>query len=232
MMGYISPIATDVYGNPLQTGSQNSLDKDDFLNLLITQLTHQDPMNPLEDQEFIAQLAQFSSLEQMNNMNDSLQESLDVDYMQMQTINNTMATSLIGREVSASYSGVYLDDLNTPTISFVTDKYADSVEINILDSEGNKIRTYKSEDVSPGTNSFDWDGRDGNGNRVVPGYYQIELSAVDTEGESFTPSTLMTGEVTAITYQEGSAFLEVNGVEIPLSDIREIAAINGEIAEE
>jgi len=227
-MGLISPVATDRNGNPLTAATQKSLGKDDFLSLLITKLTNQDPLNPLEDEDFIAQLAQFSSLEQMNNINESLGESLEWDYLQMQTINNTMATSLIGREVSASYAGVYLDDINEPGISFITDRFSESIEINILDANGAKVRTIKAEDLGAGTQTFGWDGRDNRGNRVDEGYYQIQVTATDAEGKSYNPSTLLKGKVTSVSYKDGSAFLQVNGVEIPLADIRQIAEYNPE----
>lgn len=231
-MGVISPVATDTNGNPITSATQKALGKDDFLQLLITKLTNQDPLNPLQDEDFIAQLAQFSSLEQMNNINDSLGKSLDWDYLQMQTINNTMATSLIGREVSASYAGVYLDDINEPGISFVTDRYSDSVTVDILNSESAKIRTIKAADLGAGTQTFTWDGRDSRGNRVDEGYYQVKVTAVDSEGTSYNPSTLLKGKVTSVSYKDGSAFLQVNGVEIPLADIRAIAEYNPEAAEE
>ncbi len=227
-MGLISPVATDSRGNSITAAAQKELGKDDFLQLLITKMTHQDPLNPMQDEDFVAQLAQFSSLEQMANINESLQQSLDWDYLQMQTINNTMATSLIGKEVSASYSGVYLDDINEPGISFITDRYASEAEINIYDSSGNKIRTIDAEDLGAGTQTFTWDGRDSRGNRVDEGYYTIGITALDKDGESFNPSTLLTGKVTAVSYKEGSAYLQVNGVEIPLADIRYIGEYNPE----
>jgi len=72
--------------------SQN-LDKDDFLKILITQLSHQDPTKPMEDKEFIAQMAQFSSLEQMTNMSQSFQQMSSL-------VNQGQAFSMLGKEVS------------------------------------------------------------------------------------------------------------------------------------
>ena len=73
------------------TGSVQSLGKDEFLQLMVTKLQNQDPLNPMEDEDYIAQLAQFSSLEQLTNISDGLDESNEWDYLQMQSINNVMA---------------------------------------------------------------------------------------------------------------------------------------------
>ncbi len=221
-MGIISPIASDTNGNPMTADAQKTLGKDDFLKLLITKLTHQDPLNPMDDEAFVAQLAQFSSLEQLQNVNNSLEESLNWDYLQMQTINNTMATGLIGREVKASYSGVYLDASNQPTISFTSSEYAQKVNVQISDSSGAVIRTLTDDEVPPGANRIVWDGLDQNGKRMTEGYYTIEVSAINADGEVFTPSTFLQGRVNGIVYREGAAYLQVDGLEIPLSEINSI----------
>lgn len=88
----VNGLGYDAY-NVGDTKGSSSLDKDAFLNLLITQLRHQDPLNPMEDREFIAQTAQFSALEQMTNINKNFTQ-----FMQMQAISN--AAALIGKEVS------------------------------------------------------------------------------------------------------------------------------------
>ncbi|MGD8922724.1 MAG: flagellar hook assembly protein FlgD [Candidatus Zixiibacteriota bacterium] len=221
-MSFISPIATDASGQPRQTGSLQSLGKDDFLQLLVTKLQYQDPLNPMEDQDFIAQLAQFSSLEQMSNIAEGISTSNQWDYMQMQSINNTMASGLIGKEIKATYDGVYVDSDTKPTISYTTDQYAAKIEFHIKDSEGVTIATLESTDVAPGTGSITWDGKDDLGNRVEDGYYEVEAVATDSNGETFSPKLSLVGLVSAITYRDGSAFLNVNGVEISLGDVTAI----------
>ena len=99
----ISPVATDSNGNPKATGSAQSMGQDDFLNMMITKLKYQDPMKPMDDEDFIAQLAQFSTLEQMNNIADGIASSNQWDFLQMQSINNSMATGLIGKDIIANY---------------------------------------------------------------------------------------------------------------------------------
>jgi len=123
-MGIISPIPTDTNGQPIKAAGMKSLGKDDFLQLLVTKMQNQDPLSPMEDEAFIAQLAQFSTLEQMNNISDGIATSNQWDFLQMQSLNNVMASGLIGREVTADFTGIYLEDGSDSTISFALDKPA------------------------------------------------------------------------------------------------------------
>jgi flagellar basal-body rod modification protein FlgD len=227
-MGIISPIGVDGNGNPLGTGSPQILGKEDFLRLLVAKLTHQDPLNPVTDEAFVADLAQFSSLEQLQNLNEALGSSLQWDLLQMQTINNTMATSLIGKEVKASYSSIYLSEDNNPGIGFSTTEYAESIKVTIMNSDGAVVRTIVREDIPPGDNSITWDGKDDNGKRLGEGFYQIEISGVNGEGESFSPSAYVRALVTGVVYHDGSAYLQVNGMEIPLGNVAAIYAADTE----
>jgi len=138
-MSFISPVAVDASGNQRRTGGMQTLGKDDFLQLLLTKLQHQDPLKPMEDADFIAQLAQFSSLEQMNNIAEGIQASNQWDFLQMQSLNNAMAAGLIGREITADFSGVYLDGINQPGVSFTLDRAVSEVSFEIRDEQGNLI---------------------------------------------------------------------------------------------
>jgi len=218
-MGVISPVGTDSNGNALTAAAQKTLDKDDFLRLLVTKLTHQDPMKPMEDEAFVAELAQFSSLEQLQNLNKSMENSQQWDYLQMQTINNTMATSLIGKNVKAAYNGVYLGQDDQASVKYSTTEFAGTVTVRILDADGNLVRTLTQENVAPGQNSVKWDGKDEEGKNLSSGYYTVDISATNAQGVSFTPSMYTEGTVTGVTYRDGSAYLQVNGMEIPLSSV-------------
>ena len=83
------------YANSQQAKGSTELGKDDFLNLMITQMKYQDPLNPMDSNEYAAQLAQFSSLEQLTNLNNSVNESIDINYLLTQSINNTILSSSI-----------------------------------------------------------------------------------------------------------------------------------------
>jgi flagellar basal-body rod modification protein FlgD len=221
-MGFISPVAVDASGAQRQTGGLQTLGKDDFLQLLVTKLQHQDPLKPMDDEDFIAQLAQFSSLEQMNNIARGIETSNKWDFLQMQSLNNVMASGLIGREVTADFSGVYMDATSEPMISYTLTQPASEIEFQIRDEQGKLITTLTAENLEVGTGSIKWDGTNTAGNRVAEGYYTVTVSATAPSGANFTPSLELVGVVTTITYRDGAAFVMVNGTEVSLGDIRSV----------
>lgn len=221
-MGLVSPVQTDAVNVASSTGRTLSLGKDEFLKLLITKLQNQDPLKPMDDEDFIAQLAQFSSLEQMYNIAEGIAEANQWDFLQMQSLNNALAAGLIGKDIKATYNGVYIDGDNSARISFTVPSYADEVEFTIKDAHGDIVATLTENDVKPGTHSLVWDGKDDLGNRVAEGYYSVEAVASDTSGGTFTPDLSLVGTVEAVTYRDGAAYLKVNGMEIPLGDVMAI----------
>ncbi len=221
-MSVLTPIATSTSNAGQNTASSRSLGKDDFLQLMITKLRYQDPLNPMDDADFVAQLAQFSTLEQMNNIAEGIATSNRWDFLQMQSINNTMAAGLIGKDVKATYSGVYLEGDNSPSISYTIDKYASEIKLIIKDATGASVATVTADDVAPGVGSLVWDGRDNRGNRMDDGYYTVTAVATDGSGETFEPQLALIGTVESINYRDGAAFLKVNGVEVPLGDVTAI----------
>jgi flagellar basal-body rod modification protein FlgD len=218
-MSFISPVATNANGDPKATGSSQSLGKDDFLQLLVTKMQYQDPLEPMKDEDFIAQLAQFSSLEQMNNIADGIETSNQWDFLQMQSLNNAMASGLIGKEVRAEYSGIYLQEGKSASVSYTSTQPAQTLTLNVKDAEGNLIATVTKENITAGTGTISWDGTDTRGNRVDSGYYAVEAIATTAGGATFTPNLSLTGIVSRISYREGSAYVSVNGMEISLGEI-------------
>jgi flagellar basal-body rod modification protein FlgD len=218
-MSYISPIATDSNGNQKTAESMQTLGKDDFLQLLVTKMQYQDPLNPMDDEDFIAQLAQFSSLEQMNNIATGLDEANQLSFLQMQSLNNTMAAGMIGKDIKAEYDGVYVDKGNSSTISFTLDQAAKNVEFTIRDTDGTVVAVLNEEDLVSGANAITWDGKDRSGNQVADGYYTVQATATAASGATFTPSLALAGRVESVVYRDGIAFLKVQGIEIPISDV-------------
>ena len=155
----------------------NNLAKDDFLNLLVTQLQYQNPLEPMQDQEFISQLAQFSQLEQLENMNGSLETNSQVNYLMSQTIANTMATTLIGKDVIAEGVDFVINEGDTADLSFELGADAAEATIDIYDEDGSLVRTVDLTDLPQGMNTYTWDGTDNSGQTVASGRYYIKATS-------------------------------------------------------
>jgi len=134
MIAGINPIpSTNSEGNSLTSGA--SLGKNDFLKLLVAQLEHQDPLAPQEGQEFAAQLAQFSSLEQLTNINDNLEASQAFDL----ALSNSSMVNLIGKTVDAPGNKFELGKGESETLSFSIGEDASEVSIDIFNSAGANV---------------------------------------------------------------------------------------------
>ncbi len=218
-MSVISSVNSGYSGAQGTTDNFKTLGKDDFLQLLVTKMQYQDPLNPMDDEDFVAQLAQFSSLEQMNNIAEGIAESNQFDFLQMQSLNNTMAAGLIGKDVKADYDGIYVDQGESSQISFTLDQSVTEASFDILDQNGTIVATLTQKNLSSGANTITWDGKDKAGNTVSDGYYSVTAYAKTASGATVTPDMSLAGKVESITYRNGVAFLKVGGVEISLGDV-------------
>ncbi len=196
--------------------------KDEFLKLLVEQLKHQDPMSPMNSQDFASQLAQFSSLEQLTNMSGMMEESMQVDLMLTQAINNTMAVSFIGKSVSASGDMITYTQDGPVDISFRLNGQAENVIVNVLDGAGNIVKGIELGALSEGKQSLSWDGKDTNGDEVPEGEYKVQVIALDFNGDPVGALTMVSGIITGIKYTDGTAVFVVNDEEIPFSKVFEI----------
>lgn len=198
------------------------LGKDDFLKLLTVQLQHQDPLEPQDNTEMVAQLAQFSSLEQLENMNANLSSSLDLDLILTQVLNNTAAAGLIGKSVLANGNAVELEAGESTTVNFDLAANAESLTVTIYDESGTLIRTIEEAGVEAGRQSIEWDGKDTRGNDVAGGTYTFKVTAADGEGNSIGVTPLVRGRVDVVKFINGEAVLVLDGVEVSISEIIEI----------
>jgi flagellar basal-body rod modification protein FlgD len=191
------------------------LGKQDFLKLLVTQLKNQDPLNPDNPTEFTAQLAQFSSLEQLYNLNTSMNGMVTANT----TSNNVSALGLIGKQVT--YAGSTLSFDGQPVqLGYTLDGSAAQVQLLIQDSTGNTIRTLPGTDVTSGNHLLTWDGLDQNGNPVQSGTYTVSVQAAGADGASAAASPLITSEVTGVDLSDSSgAILNTKAGNIAFSKV-------------
>jgi len=208
-------------GPPGLSGNQD-ISKDAFLQMLITQLKNQDPMQPMESQEFASQLAQFSSLESLNSIDTNVLEGVTADYVLTQSINNTMATTLIGRNATVSGNNFQYDE-NGADLQFRLGDDAKIVTVTIRDENGNIVRTEEISNLELGNNTYLWDGSDSDGNEVGADTYTFSIQAENANGEAVQSNTYTVGNISSVRYENGVAILVINGQEYGLEDVIEVA---------
>lgn len=210
--------------NALTNAANGELGKDQFLHLLVTQLKQQDPLNPVQNQDLAAQLAQFSSVEQLENVNDKIEEGNKNSVVLSQTINNTLATNLIGKEVTAVGNQVNLKSDETMDLHFQLAEKAKSVNVTIKDKDGKVVREIEANGLSAGTRSVEWDGKDANGNILPEGTYSFEVAAIGTNDKAVETQALIKGRAEALQFVQGNAVFKIGGITINFGDVLEISS--------
>jgi flagellar basal-body rod modification protein FlgD len=200
------------------TKEDSALGKDEFLKLLTTQLQYQDPTQPMSNTEMVAQLAQFSALEQMTNVNDNLTTMITGQGTALET----SAANLVGK--TAVYSGeeVNLTQGSTATVSATLASAASNVTVVFQNSDGNTVRTIGEGACASGANTFTWDGLDDNGNELETGTYTVSVSATDSSGSSITVTQKTSATITGVVFNNGTPEFIAGGSTLQLSDISEI----------
>ncbi|MCF8240187.1 MAG: flagellar hook capping protein [Melioribacteraceae bacterium] len=207
--------------NSMGTGN-NVLGKDDFMTLLIEQLKNQDPLNPMEGSEFAAQLAQFSSLEQLSNMNETLQSSINANYQLTQSINNTMSAGLIGKQIKIETNNISYEGQESIDIGYSLAGNAANGSIKIYNDQGLLIKTIDSLDFSKGDHKVSWDFTDNNGDKVGNGNYTFEFTAMTSSDQAIDTKAYLTGIIDSIRFTENGTMLVLDNIEYQLSDVIEI----------
>lgn len=208
--------------NSVSGVSNSVLGKDDFLKLLVMQLRYQDPLNPMKGTEFAAQLAQFSSVEQLSNINTNLNNNLDANAILTQSINNALAATFIGKQVRATTNSFQFSGTDSVRVGYSLPSIADNVKVTITDSAGNTIRVMNNCGTSKGDNSVTWDGKDDQGNQVKSGQYKFKVEAKDNRGADLFPSQYVYGKVNGVRFRSDGTVFVIDGAEVTLSSILEI----------
>jgi len=198
------------------------MDKEDFLQLLIAEMENQNPLDPMDNTEYASQLAQFSSLEQLQNINDNLETSISANYTLTQSITNSMVSTLIGKDVKVSTDTITVSDQDEIQLGIDLSADAAEVEINIYNSSGTLVRTITEEDLESGEHLFTWDLTNDSGKAVSAGTYTFEITATTTGGSTLSDTGYLYGYVTGVQYSENCSYILVNGTACDVSDLYEI----------
>ena len=207
--------------------TESSADKlaenfDTFLTLLTEQLQNQDPLDPMDAQQFTEQLTQFSSVEQLISSNRSL-ESL----LALQSANARMgATDFIGREVTVSSNAAPLKD-GQAQWGYVLPREAATNEVMISDQAGRVVANFAGQATGAGDQTFTWDGKDVGGNTLPDGVYTLQVLAKDADGRRIDAPVRFTGRATGVDMSGEDVVVEIGALRVPAGrviGVRDIGA--------
>ena len=196
------------------SGSNSSLSSTDFLNLLVSELQNQDPLNATSTTDFINQLTSYANFNEQQSINSSM-TSLAGSFSSLVTLNSV---NYIGHTVEAKTDTATLSN-GSATFGYSLSSATSDVTVSIKDSSGNTVWTGAGTGTA-GSNTFTWDGKNSSGTQLADGgQYSIAVTATDSAGNSVFNYSTITGTVTGIDASTSTPALIVNGVSVSASNI-------------
>ena len=197
------------------------LGKDAFLKLLLAQMKNQDPTSPMESHEMAAQLAQFTSLEKLQSIDDTMKTMKNVnasgDGSKFDTLN------LIGKAVNGDSASVIRHDTTEEhEINFKLLKDANKVKLVIKDAQGTPVRELEVRDLKKGQNTVTWNGVNEQGAPMGKGEYRIDLTAFDGGGRKVGAETKFSGVITGVNFTSQGPVLMMGKQKIRMNDVKSI----------
>ncbi len=200
-------------------GRNGVLGRDEFLQLLVAQLRHQDPLSPMEGAEFAAQLAQFSSVEQLINLNDRLALVAALDEAVLHAVNTNAALGLIGRGVHAFGNEAVVSSTGEGSVTFTVGGQGGQATLRLFDSAGREVASADLGVLSGGRQQVDLSQV---ASDIAPGKYTYRVDVVDAEGKAVEVTTFTSGIVTGVRHGSDGPMLVVGPFEIPLGKVAEV----------
>ena len=200
----------------------HSMDREAFLKLLVAQISHQDPLKPMEGTEFVTQLSQFAMVEQAISQSTQLGNVST----QLGGIANNDATALAGKRVTMRGKTMAFDGITATTSAVSLDAPAAKVTADVLDSNGKTVRTIDLGARPAGALPITWDGKDAAGQSAPRGSYSLRVNATTTAGVAVHTTQDVSGVVTKISFDKGYPELTLdNGAMGPISDLVGVEAV-------
>jgi flagellar basal-body rod modification protein FlgD len=203
----------------LATNNSNDgkeLGKQDFLNLLMTQMSHQDPMDPMNTDSMMQQMASLGTVEQLQNLNAKTDSLLNYQEQLMRA----GSAGFLGKDVEVQANEIQLLNGTSAPVSYELVGEADEVIIQIINDSGDVVRQMTKEARGQGHHNILWDGLDNEGDPLSDGIYSVNVVARTDEGARVDTSLSKSGQVQDIRFENGGAQIKVNNEWISTGDIK------------
>jgi flagellar basal-body rod modification protein FlgD len=203
----------------LASGPGGKMGKDEFIKLLLAQMRHQDPLNPMKGEELAVQLAQFSSVEQLMNLNAAVARQEGVQGAIVDALNGNSALSTIGRTVTAIGNQVVVPE--SSSVDVVVGGSGGEATLRILDASGKEVGTRPLGVLAGGRQSIELGSL---ADTLPPGAYTYSVEVRDSSGKPVPVQTFVTGRVDGVRYGSAGPVVTAGPLQIPIGSIVEIVA--------
>jgi flagellar basal-body rod modification protein FlgD len=212
-----TPASTSDTTSQVDLNNQIAGNFNEFLSLLTTQLQNQDPLSPMDTNQFTQQLVEFASVEQQINMNTNLQTLVTLQ----QTAQDTQALAFVGQTVTVNGATAALASGGQAQWTFNPTSPA-TATFTVTNSTGQTVFT-QAGTVQPGSQQFTWNGVGTDGQQNPPGNYTLAITATDTSGQSVAVPTTITGVVSSVDVSKNPPLLNVGGQNFTVNQIVNVA---------
>lgn len=204
---------------------KKTLGKDDFLKIMITQMKHQDPTQPFKAEQFASEMAQFTSVEQMQNMNRTLEKMTT----QNQPLERLAMTNMIGKTVTVDKERFPHTEGSATPLGFNLPKDAETVQVSIVSDKGEVVHQKDLGELKAGEHSFSWDGAMPNTLPAKSGTYIFRVDARDHKDQAIPLSTKAQQRVVGVSFEGTEAVFLVGDLKNPEKiTMRNIVRIDGD----
>lgn len=218
--GTAAAAATGTSGGKGMGGTSASELGDEFMSLLVAQLKNQDPLNPMENSDFTAQIAQINTVSGIDKLNNTLSSITG----QIDASQKLQASAMVGRGVLVEGNKVQVEGDVVLPFGIELDGDAAKVTATITDGTGRTVNQYDLGEIKAGVQSFNWNGEDSSKTRVENGIYQVTIAATDSSGRAVASRALQYGYVSGVMTGDKTTKLDLgpNMGSVAFNDVKQI----------
>ena len=217
-----SPTSPSPGNSPTASSAQDKIGKEAFLKLLTTQMSNQNPLDPVKGQEFATQLAQFSSVEQLTQINDHLKGQAGESRNNLLALHKNRAADMLGHRVEASGKNVAFKEGGEVPLSFSLPVSVEKARLVVTNSSGEQVLDHSLGELASGDHDIIWKGLTSGGAQAPSGSYSFQIT-YGSEGNKVA-ETLLSGNVKSVRFSGEHPTLQIGGASINLNQVESVAS--------